>query len=176
MAKASVGAGISVEAEAMRQLGRAFRQETDGKQLRKDLTKQINDAVQPGVAAVQGVLRAIPRTSAAAWSHGGKESRQALGGYLASRTRVQVRYAGRSAGVAVRIPQTPQLRGFKMAARRLNRSHWRHPVYGSKTVWVTQISPIPDFFDDTLARDRDKYRDAVVDALGKMARRLMERR
>jgi len=168
MAKASLGAGISVEAEAMRQLGQAFRREADGKALRKDLTKQINSAVAPGVSAVQGVLRAIPHPSAA-------QSSPSLGTYLASRVKVQVRYAGRSTGVAVRIGETSNLRKFRLAGRYLNRQSWRHRVFGHN-VWVTQRSHIPGYFDDTLARDRDKYRDAVVDALGEMARRLMERR
>jgi hypothetical protein len=42
-----------------------------------------------------------------------------------------VRLSGRSTGVKVRIGQTPNLRGFKMAARRLNRKSWRHKVFGN---------------------------------------------
>lgn len=166
--KSSVGAGISVEAEAMRQLGAAFRREADGKALRRDLTKQIGTAVAPAVSAVQGVLRAIPHPSAA-------HASPRLSTYLSSRVKVQVRYSGRSTGVRVRIGETPNLRGFTLAARYLNKKSWRHPVFGNREVWVTQTSPVPGYWDDTLAADRDKYRDAVVDALGMMARRLMER-
>lgn len=169
MAKASVSSGFSVEAEAMRQLGQAFRRVADGKVLRKELTKNIRDAVAPGVEAVKSVLLAIPHNSIASPS-------PRLSTYLAARVKVDVKYSGQSTGVRVRIGQTPQLRNFRLAAKYLNKSSWRHPVFGNKNVWVTQQSHTPGYFDDTLAENRDKYRDAVVDAIGAMARRLMEKR
>lgn len=165
---------LNIDQRAMKALAKAVRAEADGKTLRKELIAELKAAVAPGVSAVQGKLRSIPRTSAAAWAHGGKESRQALGSYIASRTKAQVRLSGRSPGVKIRIPQTPNIRGFKMAARRLNRTHWRHKVFG-RDIWVTQQSPIPGYFDDTLADGRDEYRKGVVKALESMARRIAAR-
>lgn len=160
---------VSVDDQAMRDLARVIRRESDGKQLRKDLIADLKRAVEPGQSAVQGKLRAVPHRSAT-------QSRPALGSYLASRTKVQVRLSGRAPGVKVRIGQTPNIRGFKMAARRLNRTHWRHMVYGNKEVWVDQKSPIPGFFDDTLAAGRSRYRAAVVATLKSMADRLTVRK
>lgn len=159
---------LNVETEAFRQVAAAMRREEDGKQLRKELIANFKTAVQPGVSAVQGKLRSIPRSSSVAQS-------PALGSYLASRVKAQVSLTGRRAGVRIRIAQTPNLRGFKMAARRLNRQSWRHPVYGKAEVWVTQNSPMPGYFDDTLAAGRARYREAVLDALAAMARRLIRR-
>jgi hypothetical protein len=159
---------VKVDDQAMRELGRAIRKETDGKQLRKDLVAELRAAVAPGVSAVQGKLRAIPQRSAT-------QAKPALGSYLAARVKPSIRLSGRTPGVNVRIGQTPNLRGFKMAARRLNRKSWRHRVYG-RNVWVTQKSPIPGFFDDTLAAGRAQYRAAVVAALKKTSDRLTIRK
>lgn len=153
--------------EALKTLGRSLRSEADGKQLRKDLIADLRTAVTPGVSAVQGQLRAIPHTSTT-------QSSPALGTYLAARVRTQVRLSGKRAGVAIRIPQTPALRGFRNAARRLNRDGWRHKVFGHD-VWVEQTSPIRGYFDKTLSRDKPKYRAAVEAAIEKMVRRVASR-
>lgn len=159
---------VTVDDQAIKDLMRVVRREADGKQLRKDLIAELKSAVSPGVSAVQGKLRSVPHRSAT-------QSKPPLGSYLASRTKVQVRLSGRSPGVKVRIGQTPNIRGFKMAARRLNRQKWRHRVYGTD-VWVDQKSPIPGFFDDTLAEGRSRYRAGVVSALESMADRLTVRK
>jgi hypothetical protein len=157
---------MRVDVDRLRALSKHLRAESNSKALRKDLVTDIRAAVAPGVSKVQGKLRAVPHETAAHPS-------PSIGTYLASRTRPVVKLTGWSAGVRVRIPQTPQLRGFKLAARRFNRTHWRHKVFG-RDVWVEQQSPIPGYFDDTLFADREKYRAAVYAALRKHARRLGE--
>lgn len=158
---------LTVDQQALQRLQRAVRAEADGKVLRKELVGELKSAVAPGVSKVQGRLRSVPRT--------GTPSSPALGAYVASRVKPQIRLSGRSTGVAVRIPQTPNLRGFKMAGRRLNRKSWRHKVFGRPEVWVVQESPIPGYFDDTLNEGKAQYRAAVVRALEMMARRVAER-
>ena len=159
---------LSVDQRAVQRVAKALRAEGDGKALRKELIADLKDAVEPGVSAVQGKLRAMPHRSGAAGS-------PPLGSYLAARVRPSVRLTGRSTGVSVRIGQTPKLRGFKMAARRLNRKSWLYPVFADTETWVTQESRVPGYFDETLAADRGKYRAAVLGALEKMARRIAER-
>lgn len=158
---------LSVDQREMQAVGRAIRAEGDGKALRRDLMVGLRAAVEPGISKVQGKLQSIP--------HGGATSASpALGSFLASKVKAQVRLSGRSTGVAVRMAKTPQLRGFAMASRRLNRTHWRHPVFG-RDVWVDQMSPMPDYFDTTLADDRDLYRAAVIEALERMRARMSAR-
>lgn len=158
----------TVDASALKGLMRVVRGEADSKTLRKDLRSALIEAVKPGVSAVQSQLRSIPHA-------GATRSAPALGSYLAARTKSQVKLGGRSSGVYIKVAQTPNIRGFKLAARRLNAKSWRHRVYGSGR-WVTQTSPIPGFFDDTLAKGADEYRAAVITALGDLADRLTRRK
>lgn len=157
---------LTVDQHALQALRKACLAEEDGKALRKELANNLKDAVHPGVSAVQGKLRAIPSSRAS--------GSPALGSYLAARVKPQVRLTGRSTGVAIRIGKTPKLRGFAMAARRLNRQKWRHRVFG-KDVWVEQESPIEGYFDETLQAHKAEYREAVIKALESMARRIAER-
>lgn len=157
---------LTVDQTAVQKVARACKAEADGKALRKDLLVELRAAVTPGVQKVQSRLRAIP--------HRGPVGSPPLGSYLAARVRSQVRLTGRATGVKVRMRQTPALRGFKMASKRLNRTSWRHRVFG-KDVWVVQESPIPGFFDETLADGREEYRAGVLAALEKMARRIAQR-
>lgn len=154
---------VKVDAADLVRIGRAMRAEADGKLLRRDLVAEIRTAVAPGVSAVQGKLRSMQHNSATL-------SSPALGSYLASKVKTQVRLAGRSAGVAVRIPKTPELRGFANAAKRLNKQSWRHKVYGR--AWVAQQSQIPGYFDETLEKGKPEYRAAVLEAILRMKRRL----
>lgn len=155
---------LTVDQSKVVGLVRVLKAESNSALLRKDLIANIKIAVQPGVSAVQGKLRAIPHDSPFTPS-------PRLSTYLASRVKVQVRLTGGSAGVRVRIAQTPTLRGFKKAAQYLNRSSWRHRVFG-KDVWVTQESPIPDYFDSTLDARKAEYRTAVLAACRQLSWRL----
>lgn len=157
-----------VDASALVALAKDLKREADSKQLRKDLVRELRAAVKPGVDAVKSKLRSMPHGSAV-------QASPAMGSYLASRTRAQVKTAGKSAGVSIKIAQTPSLRGFKLAARRINSAKWRHQVYGNERVWVTQVSPMPGFFDDTLAEGRDQYRAAVIKAMDDLRDRLTRR-
>jgi hypothetical protein len=158
---------LTVDQSALVKVAKLMKAESNGIKLKADLIVAIKAAVAPGVTAVQGKLRAIPHSSVTS-------TQPALGAYLAARVRPSVRMAGGSAGIRVRLQQTPNIRGFKMAGRRLNRTHWRHKVYG-QDIWVEQISPIPGYFDDTLMAGKDQYLAAVLSACRRMAMRLGER-
>jgi hypothetical protein len=161
-----MAATLSVQQQRLKSVGIAMRSEADGKLLRRELIADLRVAVAPGIEKVRGKLRALPASVTGV--------QPAMGSYLASRVRAQVKFSGRRVGVAVRIGKTPNLRKFNVASRVLNRGEWRHRVYG-KDVWVTQQSPIPGFFDKTLMSDRRAYRAAVVAAVQKMERRLAAR-
>lgn len=155
----------SEDQNRLKSLGRAMKAEEGGKLLRVELIAGLRTAVAPAQESVKSQLRA--------WPHGGMtQANPAMGSYLASRVRTQVRLSGRRTGVAVRIPRTPQLRGFRKAATALNSAAgWRHKVFGHD-VWVEQTSPIPNFFDDTLMKAKDACRAAVIAAVERMERRI----
>lgn len=165
MASKGKGFELTVDQQAVQRVARALKAEEDGKVLRKELVAELKEAVGPGVSKVQGKLKAIPHNSRT-------HSSPPMGSYLASRVKAAVRLSGRSTGVAVRIPQTPSLRGFTMAARWLNRKSWRRKAFGDENVEVVQQSPIPGYFDDTIADGKPLYRAGIIRALEKMASRI----
>jgi hypothetical protein len=155
---------LTVDQSNLVRVSKLMRAEYNGKRLKLDLIAEFKTIVGPGIAAVQGKLRAIPHETA-------RETSPALGTYLADRVKLSVRLGGASAGVKIRIAQTPNLRGFKLAGRRLNRVSWRHRIFGSD-VWVEQTSPIPNYFDETLMSYKAEYTDAVLAACRRMAFRI----
>lgn len=159
-------------AQVLRQIGKALAQEEQRGALRRELRTRIARALEPGVLEVKSQLRSIPAAGSMGVSAAaGKPARgtvsqpqPALSTYLAQRVKVQTKLSGSSVGVAVRIQKTPNLRQFKNAARNLNKRSWRHRVYGGNR-WVEQQSPIPGYFDDTLKRNKELYRQAVLEAI-----------
>lgn len=145
---------LSVDQRRLVALGTLLKGEAEKRLLLKGLRAAIKEAASPGVAQVQAKLRAMP-------SRG--EAKPAIGSYLATRVKVSTRLTGRSSGVRIRIGATSSLRGFKWAARRFNHQHWRHQVFGKGE--VVQISPIPEYFDETLFAQRGKYHAAVIAAI-----------
>jgi hypothetical protein len=158
---------LTVDQSKLVALSRLMKAESNKATLRAELVSAFKTIVEPGVAQVREKLNSLPNK--------GTPDKPALGSYLASRAKVSVRLSGRSAGVYVRIGFTPNIRGFKLAARRLNRTKWRHPVYGNRAIWVDQISPIPGYFEGTLMKYKEEYRAAVIAACNRLALRLGER-
>lgn len=157
---------LTVDQSKLVALSKLMKAESNKAILRSELISAFKSIVEPGVAQVREKLNGIPNR--------GVPDKPALGSYLASRAKVSVRLSGSRAGVYVRIGFTPNIRGFKLAARRLNRTSWRHKVYG-KDVWVEQMSPIPGYFEDTLMKYKEEYRAAVIAACNRLALRLGER-
>lgn len=157
---------ISVDAEDFAKFGRALRAESDGKYLKRDLSREIRAAVRPATDSAKAAVKAIP-------SHGGPRDGAALRQAVAQQVRPQIRYSGKSAGVSVRVGKRNMPRGFKNAPRRLNRGQWRHPVYLTGR-WVTQTIR-PGWFDETMRRGKPQYRRGVERAVSQMANRLASR-
>lgn len=154
-----------VTADDLRDVGTALKYEEDGMRLRRQLAKELRDAVAPAVAEAKGRVLAI---GSAGLPHDGGSLRSAV----ASRVQTQARLTGKSAGVRVRARKSGMPRGFANAPKRLNRDGgWRHPVYGNRDVWVRQLGA-PDWFDDPLQARKAEYRAAVERAVRGMADRI----
>ena len=168
------GLEFTVEQKALREVAKALRQESDGKQLRKDLIAAITAVLTPLREEVRGSILSM---ESGGLPHEGQGLRQAI----AEKTVVQVRTGGRATGAAIRTKNTGMPRGFKHAARRLNaRKGWRHPVFarvtrnGEVDVWVRQVGK-PEWFDDTIRKHRRQYTRNVTAVLAVMARRIASR-
>jgi hypothetical protein len=152
----------------LQDLGRALRSVEDGKQLRKDLMKNLRTALKPAVDQAKSTIRSMPATGV---RHGGLSLRNEV----AKKVTTEIRLSGRSAGARVRAKTTPNVRGFDTAPKRLNRAKgWRHPLFKNRERWYSQIG-IPGWFDRPMQAGKSRYRKAVLDAMDNTAREIARR-
>lgn len=149
-------------------LTRALRAEEDGKQLRKDLAKNMRDALKPGAVEAKSRIMAMPSTSA-------RPTTPSLRTSIAKKIRPEVKLGGRWSGARVKAFKTKNIRGFPNAPKRTNRAGgWRHPVWGNRENWVVQRGKV-DWFDDAFKGREGIYKQAVEQAMEDMARRIADR-
>lgn len=141
-----------------------MKAEADGKDLRKDLLREFRSAAAPLVVDLRAAINSMPSSGV---------SSPALRPAIAKAIRPVIRLSGKNTGVSIRAGQTPNIRGFKNAARRMNRSSFRHPVFGGSP-WVTQVGK-PRWWEDTTAARKDEFREKVLDAVEAMADRIATR-
>lgn len=148
-------------------LVRAIRAEEDGKELRKELAKNLRAALRPGAAEAKSSIMGM--------SSGGLRTAPALRSSIARKIRPEVKLGGRWSGARVKAFKTRNVRNFPNAPKRTNRaSGWRHPVFGNREVWVDQTGKI-DWFDDSFQGREGEYLAAVNEAMENMARRIASR-
>jgi hypothetical protein len=159
--------GLELTPQNLRAISRALRAEEDGKQLRKELTRNMREALKPGAAEAKSSIMSM----ASATPHGGP----ALKSAIARRIRPEARISGKFPGAKIKAMKTPNLRGFANAAKRTNRaSGWRHPVYGNREVWVQQHGKTK-WFDRAFEGQEGRYKRAVQFALADMINRIASR-
>jgi hypothetical protein len=159
---------FSVHEERLRALGRALRAEEDGKELRKELVKNMRQALKPAADEAKAAVKSMPSSGA---THAGMSLRKAV----AQKVAIEVRLGGRSVGAKVKAKKTPNVRGFSTAPKRLNRAKgWRHPFFGDTERWYSQRGK-PDWFDGPMRAGKSRYRQAVIDAMEATARKIKGR-
>ncbi|WP_326677698.1 hypothetical protein [Streptomyces sp. NBC_01237] len=158
---------LQVTAEGLDSLVRAIRREEDGKALRKDLAKNMRDALRPGAALAKSGIMAMPSA--------GTGMGAGLRAGIAKKIRPEVKLGGRWTGARVKAFKTPGLRGFANAPKRTNRRSggWRTLTYGREP-WRTQTGKRL-WFDEPFQNDSAAYMAAVHEAMEDMARRLAAR-
>lgn len=156
----------------LRAVSRALKQHADGKELAKQLRKNLREAARPLVPKVR-----------AAWLSAPSQNQPNVGGVdlralLAKATRLEVRTTGKEAGVRVRTDGRKMPSGMRSLpgyAEGIRRRQWRHPVYGRRSTWTTQ-RPFPRFYaavrpDEQRARRAcEEAVDAVFDKIARSAR------
>jgi hypothetical protein len=153
---------IEVDPKSLRLLVRALRKEADGKELVRDLKRNLVAVAEPAAAAARASILSME-------SH--HDDEPGLRAAIARRTRVSIRTTGRRAGVAIRSSKLGMPRGFRNAPKRLNaRGGWRHPVFGHDR-WVSQMGK-PGWFDDTIAKFKPAAREAAHRAMVDIAKRI----
>jgi hypothetical protein len=150
----------------LKAVSRALRQAANGKELRKQLTRELRSEIAPMVAEVKAAWRAVPSRSA----------RPKLRRALVKATRGQVRLTGKEAGIRVRTDgrRMPQgARALPTYAEGTKRP-WRHPVYGNRDVWVSQ-RPFPRFFR-AVRPDQARVRQQIEQAVETVFKQIVRAR
>jgi hypothetical protein len=154
--------------EGLDALVRAIRAEEDGKQLRKELAKNLREALKPGAQQAKSSIMAMPTS-------GIMPTAPALRTSIAKKIRPEVKLGGRWSGARVKAFKTKNIRGFPNAPKRTNRaSGWRHPVFGNREVWVEQRGKL-EWFDRAFQGREGIYKQAVEQAMEDMAQRIADR-
>ncbi|MEU9215389.1 hypothetical protein AB0D47_02470 [Streptomyces sp. NPDC048376] len=161
------GLGLELTSSNLRNVGRALRAEEDGKELRKELTRNMREALKPGAARAKSSIMSMASTT----PHSGP----ALKTSIARKIRPEVRITGKFPGAKIKAFKTKNLRNFPNAPKRTNRaSGWRHPVYGNREVWVQQTGKV-EWFDRAFEGQDAYYRRQVQFALAAMVNRIASR-
>lgn len=154
----------TVDQKAVHAIRDAMAAEADGKQLRRDLLRELREVGKPLVPDLQSAVRSIPAVTRA---------EPPLRDAVAQQVTVGARMSGRQTGLRIAVGTKKDPRGFRFAGRRLNsRKGWRHPVFGRDT-YVQQYGR--EWFDPTVLKRRDDARAAVMAAIDAMARRIADR-
>ncbi|MDX3047555.1 hypothetical protein PV378_13735 [Streptomyces scabiei] len=158
---------LQLTPQNLRNISSALRAEEDGKELRKELTRNMREALKPGAAQAKSNIMSM----ASATPHGGPALKSSIG----RKIRPEVRISGKFPGAKIKAFKTPNVRGFANAAKRTNRaSGWRHPVYGNREVWIQQTGKVR-WFDRAFEGQRNSYEHAVKSALADMVNRINSR-
>lgn len=147
-------------------LVRALRAEEDGKQLRRDLARNMREALKPAAVQAKAGIMSMSSTG---------QTKPALRSAIARRIRPEVRLGGGYwAGARLKARKTPNIRGFANAPKRTqSRDGWRTDTFGRDT-WRVQRGKV-EWFDRAIEADRELYRQAVFEAMEDMAGRILAR-
>jgi hypothetical protein len=137
--------------------------------LQRDLTAQIRREGRPVLREVQAAVRAIEVGS----ERGGTappDTSTNLRGRLAAATTVEqqgigIRFEVHGAQVGKAGHRLAKLTDVTLAPR------WRHPVFGNRKVWKTNVGQ-PWFFV-TIRAAEPRFREAVLRAMATTARKIL---
>ncbi|WP_262059664.1 hypothetical protein [Streptomyces sp. STR69] len=114
----------------LRRISRELRR-MDSPEIKKRFRKELRSAARPLVPKVRTAIRAIPS--------GRSYSADGLRGQLSKATRLEIKTAGKEAGVALRVDGRKMPAHMKsLPAMVEGTKRWRHPVYGNRENWVNQ--------------------------------------
>jgi hypothetical protein len=123
----------------LKRIAKELRHVSNGREIRKRLTREIRREAKPIVPRVRSAILSIPSKG---------EGSTGLRSRLAKATKLQVRTTGRDAGVVIRVDgrKMPAGEGRLPAYMEGTKKPWRHPVYGNRNAWVQQQDSHPYFY------------------------------
>lgn len=159
---------LTIDQKKLADLAKFFKNEADGKELKKQFTRELRQAVGPLVVELKNEIKAMP-SQGLPHAEGGSLRQE-----IAKRIAPQISLGQKNPGIKVRARTTPNLRGFTYAGRRMNRQGFRHPLFGDWDRPQVQEGA-PRWFDDTTYAYRPEIRRAVLAAMENAADRMAAR-
>lgn len=153
---------LTIDQRELQAAAKACKSMADGKELRKELMRNLKRATAPLVVDLKASISTASTGS----------SSPSITSAIAQSIKPAVRLSGENTGVSVRAG-TINVRGFKQAARRFNRGSWRHPVYGGPG-FAEQVGR-PNWFDGITKARKDDAKRAVLAAMEQMSKTLANR-
>ncbi|TCO47298.1 hypothetical protein [Actinocrispum wychmicini] len=177
--------------EEFRRLAVQLKQAGRG-ELRRELARAMREAAAPVVQDAQERVRSLPvvgvgggasgRAARAAHALGRRRrftdrakmrahERAGLRTTIARAVRAQVSTSGASARVRIQVNKNALPPDQRTLPDHLNTGKWRHPVFGDRDVWVTQVAP-PAWFDDAMQSGGPRVRQEAFDVVERFLDRL----
>lgn len=122
------------------------------KKVKAELTRAMRAAAKPTIEAIRRRILEIPSKS-----EGPTRSQIARG------VKVRQSSSSRSAGVRIRVDSSSVDPAHAAMTRALNKSSWRHPVFGDTTTWVTQ--PGYEYFEKEAKEHAAEFRRELTLAM-----------
>lgn len=150
--------------DAMNHLARAFAKTSDGKRMKREVSKRLRGILQPLVMERRAAVLRLPSKG-----HAGPSMRQAI----ARQTRAATRWRGKNTGVSIVQRARSMPRSFNMAGRAFNRPEgWSPQNLGGIQVHQ-EVSPA-EWFDSQNRKDRPGVRREVVKAIAEVADKMAD--
>jgi hypothetical protein len=143
------------------------------------LRKRLIDLAKPVVAQVKAAELGLPSNRELGGTRKKKGATLGFRASLAAATKADFNGTGRGAVLHVRVSTSrflavsgrPRTLPFYMEGRR--KREWRHPVFGSKDVWVGQ-KPKP-FLGDIVARNKPAFAIAIENAVNDVVKEIQHK-
>ena len=148
-------------AEQLRALARDLRKHAEGREIRRDMVRNLRGVANEAVQAERHAVLALPSKEENA-----RRGRRPLRRRFASATQARVRTGGRDAGVSIVLNPKKMPPGQANLPAYWNRepgfTRLRHPVFGTDT-YVTQ--PVTPWFYETARRFETLAQRRLLDVL-----------
>lgn len=148
------GPDLGAFARRLKQAGR-----TD---LKRELTRAIRRAVKPVIADLKEQALAIPAV--------GQRS-TGLRARIAAAIRTEIRTGANRSGVRVKVDRSKMGDQASLPAA-FDKDRLRHPVFGNREEWVTQLTHSEGWFSRTSTRRAPAIRRAIEQAMADVARQI----
>jgi hypothetical protein len=161
-----------VSSQQLAALTRTLRQTAEGKELLKQLRKDLRRQAQPMVPAVRSSIRGLPSRGESR-----RRGRKSLRAEMARAVTLQVKTSGRGAGISVFMSPKKMPDGKKglpgYFERIPGKERLRHPVFGNREVWVqAQNVPPGGYFTRTVRPAEARVRAAIETTVNDLVRRI----